>query len=54
MGKFFCSFLPMSIAVSFKTNPGLEKRLEFQVVLWVRSCHIMLAQEHFFNDFVSS
>ena len=23
--EFFCSFLPISIAVSFKANPGLKK-----------------------------
>ena len=36
------SFLPIGVAVSFKTNPELEKRLEFQIVLWARSTLICL------------
>ena len=40
--EFFFSFLPISVAVSFRNNPELEKRLEFQIVLWAKSTLICL------------
>ena len=48
----------MNYLTMVTTLPGHEKKkTEFQLVLWVSSCHIFLAQGHFLlvsvNDFIT-